>query len=192
MLTFAHYWLRARSPELVLVLTSGVLGMVFWSHTLPTTWLRPDLSPEQMVQLLAAVQACTAALAMRLGTDQLQVLASASTTARRALWMLLVLVLVTVSVAGAITAMPQDVALEYARNVAAYLGLTMLAAAIVGDIALAVPWLWFAAAMTAGRAVERGSSYTAWWAYPLQDATWHPEVGLIMLVVGAVTWVSRV
>jgi len=80
--------------------------------------------------------------------------------------------------------MPASVGGEYLRNVAAYVGVSLVVGALSTTASLAVPWLWFGLAVTLGQVSERGVSEAAWWAYPLQEGTWHPEVAVGLLCIG--------
>ena len=188
---YSVFWASARRVELVAIVACAAISAVFWGQALPTQLLRPDLSPEQMVQLLAALQASCLVLTVRREPGDYARMASVGMTGRRLGWVAGVLLLTLLVAVAAGLAMPATVADEYLRNVAVYVGAGLALGSLSTTLGLAVPWIWFALCVTLGQTSEQGIPVTDWWAYPLQDASWHPEAAVALVCVGILAWWAR-
>jgi len=190
-LSYAAFWASARRIELASIVVCAVITSFLWARELPTEILRPDLAPEQLVQLLSALQASSVVLAVRRDAWHVDQLASVRMVSRRLVWLIVVLLLTGVSTLTAALAMDGTVASEYTRNVAAYVGAGIALGTLSTTLGLAVSWIWFALSVTVGQASDQGVATAEWWAYPLQDAQWHPEIAVAMVCVGVVAWSAR-
>ena len=169
----------------------GGLCAVLGARDLPAHLFRPDLAPEQMIQLLSALFACCVLLAVRSDAAPLERLAAVDLVTRRATWTAWVL-----AIGSAITAvvwwlLPADIAGSHVRNVAAYVGIGLLVQTSSLVVALAVPWVWFAVSSVVGQESVRGLAVADWWAYPVQPADWHPEAAVLLLAAGITVRVLR-
>lgn len=191
MIIYAGFWARARRVELGLVLGCAAVSAALWGVELPTALIRPDLAPEQMVQLLAALTACAALLVLRPERGAVTDTAAVPLLGRRSAWLAVVLVVAACSAAAAAVTMPADVGAAFLRNVAAHLGAGLVVGLVSTPVAYAVPWTWFALSVTVGLSSVRGSADPAWWAYPLHGAEARPEVAVALLVAGCGSWALR-
>lgn len=177
--------------EVGAIIACAAVSAALWGRELPTELLRPDLAPEQMVQLLSALHACCAVLAVRRESADFAQMAAVGLLGRRLSWVAIVLAVTMLTALAAGAAMPTEVAGQFVRNVVAYVGVGLLLSSLSLALALAAPWIWFAMSVTVGQTSDRGAAVADWWAYPLHDAGFHPMAAVVLMVAGASAWLVR-
>lgn len=186
------YELRVRRLELIAMILSAGLSALLWRQEIPTRFFRPDLNPEQMLHLFAVLQATCFLLAVRRVSDDRHLRLASINIPAFSLG-LIAAYLAVYSLAGwaAATAMPAESAATYLRNLVAYAGVGLLLGRRSVTLSMSAVWIWLAVSMGAGRSLDQGQVAFQWWAYPLQDPAWHPEVAAALLAAGVVSRVLR-
>lgn len=174
------------------VVASGGLAAVLWQERLPAQLFQPQLEPDQLLQLFAALHATCIVLALRRDpSDVHQKLASVRLEVRRFALMATGTTLCVLVGYAASTVMPAEPGALFLRNVVAYTGAGLLLSAGSTVAAIGSVWLWLVLSMSVGRSLDAGSLAFEWWAYPLHDAGARPEVAPVLLVAGVVARTFR-